>query len=501
MAMDTYLLETMGNIVFNSALSYFATMKLIDDNIIGKDTLVPHYQTVRVIFERYQVLKMIRDCSNPTRFEQLRGFRAVRIDPQQDRAFETRNFLEVMTDSTWLVWLEAETLPDGELGSYIRHWISHECVSKADNPKLCVASGVTTQYSERASFRGRGPTAQVIRVVDCGMKIWRFVCIHCWKGRRRGKTTCELGNLAGHSARLSGPKNVAPPAGAAANAQPAVATVAAEALGEPVLPDAPPLFQRTAERIEEGDRTADDALAGGAHVMDGEGPSDEESDVASEDDADDDLPEELQKEGYGKIAKIHGIKGAKGRREVAPARHPKAPSTQLRRLDRPATHHFPTQPCAQVLVEWEGWPDEKDRGWGTVNELDKRCQRWIEAMHQEKRSFPWYVCERPPGPMGTRSRPNYTYFEPRMWMKVASTKDEDAVECNTVKDRKELTRSRRLCGVFFQLTMCGVLHNVHEMYRSEGKTMVLLALASTVFHCWEEGIELSMAELSVSASI
>ena len=70
-----------------------------------------------------------------------------------------------------------------------------------------------------------------------------------------------------------------------------------------------------------------------------------------------------------------------------------------------------------------------------------------------------------------------------------------------VKDRKELTRSRRLCGVFFQLTMCGVLHNVHEMYRSEGKTMVLLALASTVFHCWEEGIELSMAELSVSASI
>ena len=88
-----------------------------------------------------------------------------------------------------------------------------------------------------------------------------------------------------------------------------------------------------------------------------------------------------------------------------------------------------------------------------------------------------------------------------MWMKVASTKDEDAVECNTVKDRKELTRSRRLCGVFFQLTMCGVLHNVHEMYRSEGKTMVLLALASTVFHCWEQGIELSMAELSVSASI
>ena len=72
MAVDTYLLETMGNIVFNSALSYFATMKLIDDNIIGKDTLVPHYQTVRVIFERYQVLKMIRDCLNPTRFEQLR---------------------------------------------------------------------------------------------------------------------------------------------------------------------------------------------------------------------------------------------------------------------------------------------------------------------------------------------------------------------------------------------------------------------------------------------
>ena len=29
----------------------------------------------------------------------------------------------------------------------------------------------------------------------------------------------------------------------------------------------------------------------------------------------------------------------------------------------------------------------------------------------------------------------------------------------------------------------------------------LLALASTVFHCWEQGIELSMAELSVSASI
>ena len=89
MAVDTYLLETMGNIVFNSALSYFATMKLIDDNIIGKDTLAPHYQTVRVIFERYQVLKMIRDCSNPARFEQLRGFRAVRIDPQQDRAFRT----------------------------------------------------------------------------------------------------------------------------------------------------------------------------------------------------------------------------------------------------------------------------------------------------------------------------------------------------------------------------------------------------------------------------
>ena len=89
MAVDTYLLEVMGNIVFDSALSYFATMKLIDDNIIGKETLVPHYQTVKLIFERYQVLKLIRDCSNPTRFEQLRGFRAVRIDPQQDRAFRT----------------------------------------------------------------------------------------------------------------------------------------------------------------------------------------------------------------------------------------------------------------------------------------------------------------------------------------------------------------------------------------------------------------------------
>ena len=51
MAMDTYLLETMGNIVFNSALSYFATMKLIDDNIIGEETLVQHYQTVKLIFE------------------------------------------------------------------------------------------------------------------------------------------------------------------------------------------------------------------------------------------------------------------------------------------------------------------------------------------------------------------------------------------------------------------------------------------------------------------
>ncbi len=78
MAVDTYLLEVMGNIVFDSALSYSATMKLIDDNIIGKETLVPHYQTVKLIFERYQVLKLIRDCSNPTRFERLRGFRVDR---------------------------------------------------------------------------------------------------------------------------------------------------------------------------------------------------------------------------------------------------------------------------------------------------------------------------------------------------------------------------------------------------------------------------------------
>ena len=92
MAVDTYLLEVMGNIVFDSALSYSATLKLIDDNIIGKGAR-PALPDRQVDLRAYQVLKMIRDCSNPTRFEQLRGFRAVRIDPQQDRAFETRNFL------------------------------------------------------------------------------------------------------------------------------------------------------------------------------------------------------------------------------------------------------------------------------------------------------------------------------------------------------------------------------------------------------------------------
>ena len=61
--------------------------------------------------------------------------------------------------------------------------------------------------------------------------------------------------------------------------------------------------------------------------------------MASEDDADDDLPEEQQKEGYGKIAKIHGIKARK-----AAARSRRRGTRRrlrlLRRLDRPATHHF-----------------------------------------------------------------------------------------------------------------------------------------------------------------
>ena len=55
MAVDTYLLETMGNIVFNSALSYFATMKLIDDNIrtpTPPDGIVAHKQGSRSVPSR-----------------------------------------------------------------------------------------------------------------------------------------------------------------------------------------------------------------------------------------------------------------------------------------------------------------------------------------------------------------------------------------------------------------------------------------------------------------
>ena len=67
-----------------------------------------------------------------------------------------------------MVGLVEETLPDGELGSYIHDFARVR--EQGGQPQACVACGVTTPYSERP-FRGRGPTAQVLRVVDGGMKI------------------------------------------------------------------------------------------------------------------------------------------------------------------------------------------------------------------------------------------------------------------------------------------------------------------------------------------
>mmetsp|Transcript_19222 Transcript_19222/g.62268 ORF Transcript_19222/g.62268 Transcript_19222/m.62268 type:complete len:864 (+) Transcript_19222:15-2606(+) len=273
----------------------------------------------------------------------------------------------------------------------------------------------------------------VIRCSDGNMFTWRRVCKYCWKRPADSSVTCSLGDIDGHAVQR---KN----------------------LSEKSIAREPPRnWQSGADAADASEKNADDDL----FVHDPEN-----WDKADSDDDDDDknnLTEAQENAGYAMLGTIWGKQ-----RTVEDQR--------------------------QVYVHWRGYDGNHWEPYDVVLANPALKKAYEERSRPEQ---PLYVGDLPPGPLGTKSRPNYNVFSAEDGI-VNYYNDKDTEEgtgCNTHKDTTKLTRAARTAGIFCQFTMCGICHHFMELYKSEGKTMVCLAGGDVLAFAARDKRSISMMDL------
>ena len=250
---------------------------------------------------------------------------------------------------------------------------------------------------------------------------------YCWRRPRRGKSTCVLGDKAGHGISKDDKDNRAV--------------------------DAPLGYTARVEKVGPGETNKDDVFANKDDR--GDDWNDDDWLEIESDEEEEELNDEQVAAGYVKIGRILRERG--GGRTGKPR---------------------------EVLATW---CDGSDPSYIAFSALNRGTQILWEFRPLEDQ--PLYVNDVPVGDVGTKSRPKANVFDfDRVKARLLELGEtpEEASTCNTEKDR-DAAKNLRTCGILAGVTMCGVCSLFVELYRAEGKTQVALAVAEFLRAAAERG--------------
>ena len=137
-----------------------------------------------------------------------------------------------------------------------------------------------------------------------------------------------------------------------------------------------------------------------------------------------------------------------------------------------------------VHIHWAGCSPQDDT-WEPLTNLSTNLR--LVWQHRRVEGRPLYVHDEHPSSGGTRFRPTANLFDKELAHLLSVDPDALGVACTTEKENIKAgdgtfikPSDKKTYGTFIMANFCGVISLFREMFRSEGKSQVIMALATYI---------------------